>query len=425
MSYPEVLQVEPTNTCNLSCIMCVRRTWGQREFGHMDFSLFKKVVDESAGRVRKVALYGFGEPLAHPRFTELARYARDTLGDEVFLHFVTNGTLMDSSTARSVFEAGVDQVAFSVDAPELEPLSKIRVGAQSYDVLGNLRSTARIKEDYGARVGLAVVLMKRNYRELPRIIEKAGSLNLDFVVVSHVVPYHPALMGEAVYTTASREAVEFFRESGEQLDRLAVEAIYDSLLAHYTYAASGRHRLYLQLVEEISSKGYSVNADIARDALEREALLEEVEEYIGLAREVAAEYGLEAKLPGVYADALKRSCPYIDEKAMMVLRDGTVAPCMDLAYTHPLYTNMHAKTVRAVSFGNVAHESVEEVWNKPRYVQFRRARENLARGVPWCGDCPFATRKCWYIDSNEYDCYGNEVGCSECVYSAGLAHCIL
>lgn len=391
----------------------------------MSWGLFKKIIDESAGRVRRLALYGFGEPLNHPRFVEFAAYARAVLGDRAFIHFVTNGTLMDGYTARRVFEAGVDQVAFSVDAPDLKPLSEIRVGAQRYDVLGNLRETARVKRDYGARVGVAVVLMKRNYRMLPEIVERAGELGLDFVVVSQMVPYHPALVGESVYTMASREAVSFFKETGGKLDALAREAIYDSMLAHYTYASSGRRQLYIQLVEKIASKGYSVNADIAGEAIRREALLREVEEYIEKAREVARTYGLEARLPSVYADALKRSCPYVDENAMMILWDGSVAPCMDLAYDHPLYTNFHVKRIRAVRFGNVAQESIEEVWNKPRYVQFRRVRRKMPSSVPWCADCPFATKKCWFIDANEYDCYGNEVGCNECIYSAGLAHCIL
>lgn len=425
MSYPEVLQVEPTNVCNLSCVMCVRRTWRQTDYNHMSFSLFQKIVDESVGRVRKIALYGFGEPLAHPRFTDFVRYARSQLGDDVFLHFVTNGTLMDESKAKTVFEAGVNQVAFSIDAPELEPLWRIRVGTQRYSVLDNLSVTARLKEDFGARVGIATVLMKSNYKLLPELVRRAADLNLDFVVVSHMVPYHPALVGEAVYTTASREAVEFYKATGSNLDTLAKDAIYDAMLTHYKLVSSGKQQLYLELVEKISQKGYSVNVDIARDAVSRENLLRDVEAYLEEAKEIARSAGLEIQLPSTYADSLSRSCPYIDEKAVMILQDGNVAPCMDLAYEHPLYTNLHVKTIKAVHFGNVKNESLEEIWNKPDFVRFRKARENLPKGVPWCADCPFATRRCWYTESNNYDCYGNDVGCNECIYSAGLAHCII
>ncbi|MGB9708786.1 MAG: radical SAM protein [Infirmifilum sp.] len=425
MAYPEVLQIEPTNVCNLSCIMCVRRTWGQQRFGHMDLSLYKKVIDESVGKVRRIALYGFGEPLAHPLFPDFVRYARTRLGDNVFLHFVTNGTLFDPERARNIFEAGVDQVAFSIDAPELGTLSRIRIGSQQYSVLDNLESAARLKGEYGSKLGIATVLMKSNYRLLPRLVEKAVQLELDFVVVSHVVPYHPMLVGEAVYTTASREAVEFYKSTGGRIDALAKEAIYDAMLTHHKLVSSGKQQLYIQLVEKIFEKGYSVNADIARDAVARESILRDVELYLEAAREIARNAGIEIRLPSVYADSLQRSCPYIDEKATMILQDGSVTPCMDLAYEHPAYTNLHSKIIKAVRFGNVAEESLEEIWNKPEYVKFRKTRENLSKGVPWCGDCPFATKRCWYTESNQYDCYGNDVGCNECIYSAGLAHCIL
>jgi len=425
LAFPEVLQVEVTNECNLSCVMCIRRTWRNQSFAHMDPALFRRIFDEAAGRARRAALYGFGEPLYHPDFPELVGYAREALGDSAYLLTVTNGTLMTPEVARRTFEAGMDEVAFSVDAPEVGLLSRIRVGSSSYDVLGNLRAAAAIKEDYGARLGLSVVIMRSNYRLLPELVEKAVELDLDLVVASHVVPYHPAFAREAVYTMASREAVEFYRGEGAVLASAAREAFYEMLLGHFTWASRGAREQYLRLVERIAAKGYSVNYEIAGDALAREPLLREVEEAIERAREVATAHGLEAKLPGVYADSLSRKCPYIESNAAVILADGEVAPCMDLAYDHPLYTNMHGKLVRRVSFGSVRTSSLEEVWSSPRYVSFRRVRQNLPASVPWCADCPFATRKCWYLDTNEYDCYGNEVGCNECVYSAGLANCII
>lgn len=425
MGYPEGLQVEPTNECNLSCVMCVRRTWRGGAFGFMDLGLYRRLVDEGSGKLRRLALYGFGEPLLHPGFPEMVRYAREVLGDSAYILTVTNGTLMSPARAAEVFGAGIDEVAFSVDAPELDLLSRIRVGVQSYDVLGNLRSAARLKEDYGVRLGVSLVLMKSNYRRLPRVAEAAGELGLDFLVVSHVVPYSPGMVGEAVYTTASRFSVEFYEKSGQDLSVLAREAMQDEFLLHYTYASRGKRKLYLQLVDRLASSGYSVNAEIVRDALSKKSLFEEVQLYLKEAARIAEEYGVEVKLPSLYADAKRRSCPYIDSNYAVVLWNGDVVPCMDLAYTHPLYTNMHYKLVRRVVFGNASREPLGEIWESPRYRAFREARRKLSDNVPWCGDCPFATSNCWYVSANEFDCYGNEVGCNECLYSAGLAHCLV
>jgi len=424
MSHPEGLQVEPTNLCNLACVMCVRNTWIGEKFGYMDFELFKRVIDESGGKLKRLALYGYGEPLFHPKFAEMVRYARES-SESTYILTVTNGTLMSSQTAVKIFSAGINEVAFSIDAPELGLLSKIRVGSAEYDVLGNLRTASKMKEDYGVRLGIAVVLMKWNYGLLPRIARMAGELDLDFLVVSHLVSYSEAMMKETVYTTASEKALEFFEEQAGDIEELAREAVYDVMLRHYAHTSTGKMELYLQLIGKLASAGYTLNSEICRDAQGKREMLGEVQACLDETARVAREYGMEVKLPTVHADANKRSCPYIDQDYAVVLWNGDVAPCMDLAYTHPLYTNMHPKIVKKRVFGNVSEQPLSEIWNSPSYMRFRRIRRDLPRSIPWCGDCPFATRDCWYIRANEYDCYGNEVGCNECIYSAGLAHCII
>lgn len=405
--------------------MCIRRTWRAQEFGHMDFDLYRRVIDEGAGRLRRVSLYGFGEPFTHTRFPEFVRHAREALGDTAYILTVTNGTLLNTRIASEAFRAGIDEIAFSVDAPEIEPLSRIRVGSESYDVLGNLRAAAKLGREYGARLGVSTVLMRSNYRMLPRIVERAAEADLDYLVASHVVPYHPVLVSEAVYTTASAEAVRFYKKSGHKLGALAREALYDTFLAHYTWQERGSRQLYLSLLEGIARAGYTLNYELAEDALSREHLLQDVENTLATAKDIATAYGLEVKLPSVYADARNRECPYMKQNATMILRTGEVVPCMDLAYDHPMYTNMHAKVVKRVSFGNVNEKPLSEIWSSEKYVSFRATRSNLVKYVPWCADCSFSTRKCWFIETNEYDCHGNEVGCSECLYSANLAHCII
>lgn len=423
--FPDVVQFEVTNTCNLSCVMCVRRTWRAQSFGHMDFNLYKRVIDEGAGKLRRVVLYGFGEPLTHPLFPEFVRYARSALGDNAYVLTVTNGTLVDARAATEVFEAGIDEVAFSIDAPDVESLSAIRVGSESFDVLKNLRAVSELKLEYGARLGISTVLMRSNYRMLPRLVEQAAEAGVDYVVASHVVPYHPDIVKEAVYTTASAEAVKFYKQAGQKLGVLAREALYDAFLSHFTWQERGSRQLYLSLLEGIARKGYALNYELVEDALLKEQLLRDVEDTISAARDIATVYGLEVKLPSVYADAKSRECPYVKQNATMILRNGEVVPCMDLAYEHPLYTNMHAKIVKQVSFGNVSEKPLSEIWSSEKYVGFRALRSNLTSTTPWCADCSFSTRKCWYIETNDYDCFGNEVGCSECLYSANLAHCII
>ena len=138
---------------------------------------------------------------------------------------------------------------------------------------------------------------------------------------------------------------------------------------------------------------------------------------------IAHEYQVDLKLPDLYPDAKERKCPYIDRNTMVVRSDGAAVPCLEFTYSHPMYVNMHLKKIHAVSFGDLKKETVKEVWNKESYKRFREIRRNMAENIPWCGDCPYSTLGCFYTKTNEIDCYINEPGCSECIYSVNLAQC--
>lgn len=68
-SKSQVINLEPTNACNLNCIMCIR---GNRPIGMMQLDLFRHLIDEAAD-MGGVSLYLHvgGESLLHPRFVEM------------------------------------------------------------------------------------------------------------------------------------------------------------------------------------------------------------------------------------------------------------------------------------------------------------------------------------------------------------------
>lgn len=79
---PHVHQIEPTNSCPYSCVMCPRPTRMERGVGFMDFALYQKIIDEISGfpeqvRGKEIELFHFGESLLHPRLHEMAGYASD------------------------------------------------------------------------------------------------------------------------------------------------------------------------------------------------------------------------------------------------------------------------------------------------------------------------------------------------------------
>lgn len=107
---PEILQVEPTEACNLKCVMCFRGK-GDFDAGPMDFSLYEKIIDQAAGAgVRTLRLYFRGESLLHPRIADMAEYAVGKGIPRVELN--TNGQLLTRELSEKLIRSGLHRIFF-------------------------------------------------------------------------------------------------------------------------------------------------------------------------------------------------------------------------------------------------------------------------------------------------------------------------
>jgi len=113
--YPLTFNLEPTNACNLKCIMCPRNE-SKRAVGFIDFLLFRKIVDESRPYGgRHFVLHKDGEPLLHPRIVEMVAYIKQANpGNTAYIS--TNGLLLDQDKAAGLMDAGLDQLHISIGA---------------------------------------------------------------------------------------------------------------------------------------------------------------------------------------------------------------------------------------------------------------------------------------------------------------------
>ena len=91
--YPVHVDIELASLCNLSCPMCYTITDEFIEKVNaklMDFELFKKIIDDIAGKVPSIRLSYRGESTLHPKFIECIKYAKDAGIVEVST--LTNGS---------------------------------------------------------------------------------------------------------------------------------------------------------------------------------------------------------------------------------------------------------------------------------------------------------------------------------------------
>lgn len=147
--FPLHMDIELTSNCNLRCPMCartVRSNKGRwRPLKNLDFSLFKKMIDEGAREgLCAINMNNFGEPLLNPELPKMIRYAKEKGILDVFFH--TNGVCLDKETAKVLIESGLDKIIISFDSPYADKYEKIRVGAKFDKVLDNIRRFSNIKK---------------------------------------------------------------------------------------------------------------------------------------------------------------------------------------------------------------------------------------------------------------------------------------
>lgn len=137
-STPSVLQIEPTNLCNLRCVSC--STWrARRAQGFMSLQLFKKIIDDASRiHVTEIRLWMHGEPLLHPHFGEMISYVKQK---GMAAYITTNGSSLSGRKAREILSGGVnfmDLVTVSVLGYSREVHELTMKGVQHDRVVKNI-----------------------------------------------------------------------------------------------------------------------------------------------------------------------------------------------------------------------------------------------------------------------------------------------
>lgn len=120
---PFIINVDPSDKCNFQCKFCptgdrklMASTEG-RNFGYMDFELFKKVIDDICdfeNKIKVLRLYKDGEPLMNPRFADMVKYAKQS-GCCERVDTTTNASLLTKEKSLAIIDAGLDRINISIE----------------------------------------------------------------------------------------------------------------------------------------------------------------------------------------------------------------------------------------------------------------------------------------------------------------------
>lgn len=125
--YPHLHQIEPTNHCPYSCIMCPRKDM-KRMVGFMELALFQKVIDEYATypepvRSMDIELFHFGESLLHPQCEQMIHYAAE---HKLNMILSVNAPVMQPDRAEKILKAKPRLIYVSMDGYDEKSYQKIR-----------------------------------------------------------------------------------------------------------------------------------------------------------------------------------------------------------------------------------------------------------------------------------------------------------
>jgi MoaA/NifB/PqqE/SkfB family radical SAM enzyme len=178
---PPVIQIEPTNICNLRCPLCPTGSDSTtRSKGFMSYATFRRILDEIGESLVFAVLYGWGEPFLNQ---DLPRMIDDCTARNIRTLTSTNGHCLQTlDEALRIVDARLTVLIIAIDGSTQEIYD-------AYRKCGNVEKVKRcaaLIEDAKAKRGspfpytnLRVVLTRRNQDDLPNLEKLARDIGVN------------------------------------------------------------------------------------------------------------------------------------------------------------------------------------------------------------------------------------------------------
>ncbi|MFI5221329.1 MAG: radical SAM/SPASM domain-containing protein [Bacteroidia bacterium] len=177
---PVIVEIEPTTSCNLRCPQCPS---GLREFsrntGMLDFTLYKKILDELSPELVYLILYFQGEPFLNKDFLEFVKYADEK---NIYTATSSNGHYFTDEVAKATVQSGLDRLIISIDGTSQETYSKYRVGGNLEKVIEGTKNILRWKKVLQSTTPNVIwqfIAFKHNEHQIPELKKLAKKIGVD------------------------------------------------------------------------------------------------------------------------------------------------------------------------------------------------------------------------------------------------------
>jgi radical SAM protein with 4Fe4S-binding SPASM domain len=329
LTYPEEVQLVPTNACNIRCMNCPK-TWYDTDNRHLNKEVYKRVREQLFPHVSILNIQGLGEPTLSPLFKNLLDD-----GEEFGLHvrFVTNATMLKDELLTKIVRIGAE-MTISLDGATAATHERSRPGAdfpKMMEAFAKLQEQRRAQGDTGFTININTVVNLLNLDELEGILEIAGKYGVDRVTL-----ISPGVGDERHDEFANTAIGRFPRKLAEKLPGLRAQA--------------DKYKFPLLAPEFIVNEEHPTNGNGS-----------------GAAAPAPAPFK-----PGKDGRLFPSKC-YQPWYTIYVDVDGWVRPCCRAIW---------------LGMGNILEQTFEEIWNGPDYQNLRRS-VNSNNPPDFCRGCAY------------------------------------
>ncbi|MCW8965854.1 MAG: radical SAM protein, partial [Candidatus Pacearchaeota archaeon] len=230
-SLPFKLKIECSSLCNIQCEMCPHNpnVGLKRKKGVLKFENFKKIFDEI--NPAYLNLTGIGEPFLNKDLFKIVRYAKNK---KTMVKLDTNATLLTQENIDKILSTKIDIISTSIDGATKDSYEKIRKGANFNTLKVNVKKLikSRNKNKSKTKIHMFFVLQENNLKDLPKFIELAEELGVDYLAGSFVVTLGMNNNEENKLLKIKRETKEILSETKKLLKKSKIEVSIDSLLRY-------------------------------------------------------------------------------------------------------------------------------------------------------------------------------------------------